>query len=403
MCTGASCGCEATARPVLASGRRHVQIDRSDMSNTLRETRLLRRSAFPIVALLLAACGGDTVEPGPAGPPNIDLAQPWTTASVSEVGGSPAMVEAGVERARANDRLRSLLVVKDGRLVVEEYFNGSQGDLHDVRSVTKSVVSALTGLVVERGDIGSPDDAIGDYLDGLVSDLEPRKAAITIEHLLTMASGLEWDESGGFGDYTRWLRSDDHLGYILGKPLVADPGTQYNYNSGAVHLLGVVLERATGTRLPELADRLLLGRIGVSRSRWEPLRDGFHNGGAGLDLRPRDLARFGQLYLQNGESGGSRILPEGWVGRSATAGYSWRSDLGALDGISYGLLWWVVPGAPEPLYFAWGFGGQYVVVVPGMNLVIVTTSDWPGMGAEARGYEQRTMDLLVDMIIPAFR
>ncbi len=313
------------------------------------------------------------------------------------------MVATGVERARLNDRLRSLLVVKDGRLVVEEYFNGSHGDLHDVRSVTKSVVSALAGLVIERGDLGSVNDAIGEHLDLLVSDLEPAKAEITIEHLLTMASGLEWDESGGFGDYVQWIRSDDHLGYILDKPLVADPGSRYNYNSGAVHLLGVALEQATGARLPELADELLFSRIGISRSRWEPLRDGFHNGGAGLDLRPRDLARFGQLYLQQGESAGSPVLPAEWVARSSAARYGWRFDSGGLGGISYGSLWWVVPEASEPLYFAWGFGGQYVVIVPGMNLVAVTTTDWPGMGAEAGTYERRTMDLLVDYIIPAFR
>lgn len=356
-----------------------------------------------MAALFLAACNSDMVEPEPSGPPNIDLALPWTTASVAEVGGSTAMVATGVERARLNDRLRSLLVVKDGRLVVEEYFNGSQGDLHDVRSVTKSVVSALTGLLIERGDLGSVNDPIGGYLDSLVGDLEPAKAAITIDHLLTMASGLEWDESGGFGDYVQWIRSGDHLGYVLGKPLVSDPGSQYNYNSGAVHLLGVALEQATGKRLPALADELLFGRIGISRSRWEPLRGGFHNGGAGLDLRPRDLARFGQLYLQKGESAGSPVLPQEWVARSSAARYGWRFDSGGLRGISYGTLWWVVPEASEPLYFAWGFGGQYVVIVPGMNLVIVTTTSWPGMGAEAGAYERRTMDLLVDHIIPAFR
>lgn len=366
---------------------------------------LVPRSASGLLtaALFLAACGGDTIEPEPSGPPSIDLALPWTTATVTEVGGSTEMVAAGVGQGRLNDRLRSLLVVKDGRLVVEEYFNGSQGDLHDVRSVTKSVISALTGLVVERGEIGDIRDPIGDYLDSLVTDLDPEKAAITVQHLLTMASGLEWDETGGFGDYVEWVRADDQLGYILGKPFAAEPGSRYNYNSGAVHLLGVVLEQATGKRLPELADELLFSRIGISRSLWEPVKDGFHNGGAGLDLRPRDLARFGQLYLQGGESAGTAVLPGEWVARSSAARYDWRFDSGALHGITYGQLWWVVPEAPEPFYFAWGFGGQYVVVVPDMQLVLVTTANWPGMGADARRYEQRTMDLLVDYIIPAFR
>lgn len=356
------------------------------------------------VALLLGACGGEPVVPEFTGPANVDLALPWATASVAQAGGSTDMVEDGLEQARDNDRLLSMLVVKSGRLVVEEYFgNAQREDLHDVRSVTKSVVSTLTGLLIERGDIGGVDEAIGGYLDTLAGDLEPAKAAITIEHLLTMSSGLEWDESGGFGDYTEWIRSDDRLGYVLGKPLVEEPGTQYNYNSGAVHVLGVVLEQAAGMRLPELADELLFSRIGISRSRWEPFPDGFHNGGAGLDLRPRDLARLGQLFLQKGASAGHPIVPEEWVARSLVEHYDWRFNVGRLPGISYGFLWWVVPLAPGPLYFAWGFGGQYVVVVPELYLVIVTTNNWRGVGADAGRYERETMNLLVDYIIPAFR
>lgn len=362
------------------------------------------RRGLLTAGLLLAACGGETVVPEFTGEPNVDLALPWATASVAQAGGSTEMVEDGLERARENERLLSMLVVKSGRLVVEEYFgNAAREDLHDVRSVTKSVVSALTGLVIERGDIAGVEDPIGGYLDTLVSDLEPEKAAITIEHLLNMASGLEWDESGGFGDYTDWIRSGDRLGYVLGKPLVEEPGTQYNYNSGAVHVLGVVLEQATGTPLPELADELLFSRIGISRSRWEPFPEGFHNGGAGLDLRPRDLARFGQLFLQQGESAGSPVLPREWVARSSVPYFGWRFNLGKLTGISYGFLWWVVPGTSGPLYFAWGFGGQYVVVVPELYLVIVTTNNWRGVGAAAGRYERQTMDVLVDYIIPAFR
>ncbi|MCE2398103.1 MAG: serine hydrolase [Gemmatimonadetes bacterium] len=218
-------------------------------------------------ALLLVACN-ESAAPEPLEPPNIDLALPWTTASVADVGGSAELVPAGLEKARANDRMLSLLVVKNGRLVVEEYFGrAGPADLHDMRSVTKSVVSALTGIVIDRGYVGHVDSPIGGFLDSLVSDLEPEKAAITVENLLTMTSGLEWDESGGFGDYSEWIRSDDHIGYLLDKPLVAEPGTRFTYNSAAVHLLGVVLEQATGMRLPEAADELLFSGMGIARSR----------------------------------------------------------------------------------------------------------------------------------------
>ena len=365
------------------------------------------RSLGSVVVLLVwavMACGKTVVDPVGNPSPDIDISAPWVEASVSEVGGSAAMVEAALAEASTMERLRSILVVKDGLLVVEDYFGTVGPDaLHDVRSVTKSVISALVGLSTESGEITSLEDPIAKYLVPLTGPFEPAKQAITIEHLLTMTSGLEWDEPGGLGSYLEWLRSDDHIAFVLDKPLVFEPGTSFNYNSGASHLLGPILEQATATLLPSLAQEVLFGPIGVSRHRWEWLSSGSHNAGAGVDLRPRDLARFGQLYLQRGSSGGQRILPVGWVESSYTPRFDWRFNLGALHGVTYGYLWWTVPGAPEPLYFAWGHGGQYVVIVPDLNLVVVTTNHWPSMGERAPHYEEITMNLVVEQLIPAFR
>ena len=372
----------------------------------VKPRRMSRSLAMPALVLALGACAEATVGPGADGPVDIDLAAPWTTATVAEVGGSPEMVARGVRKASRNHRMRSLLVVKDGRLVVEEYFGaGGPDDLHDVRSVTKSVVSALTGVALARGDIRSLDDPISDYLGPVVPDLEPDKGAITIRHLLTMTSGLEWDESGGFGSYNEWIRSGDHLGFLLHKPFTSPPGAEFTYNSAAVHLLGVVLEQATVMQLPTLARFALFEPMGISISRWESLGGGYYNGGAGLDLRPRDLARFGQLYLQRGSSGGRQIIPADWIEFSTEQRFDWRMHSGALTGISYGSLWWVVPGTSEPLYFAWGYGGQYVVVVPELQLVIVATNDWYRVSQDGGNdhYERLTMDMLVQDVIPAFR
>jgi len=347
-----------------------------------------------------------TVGPGADGPVDIDLAAPWTTATIAEVGGSPEMVARGVDRASRNHRMRSLLVVKDGRLVVEEYFGaGGPDDLHDVRSVTKSVLSALTGVALARGDIRSLDDPISDYLGSILPDLEPDKGAITIRHLLTMTSGLEWDESGGFGSYNDWIRSGDHLGFLLRKPFSSSPGNEFTYNSAAVHLLGVVLEQATVMQLPTLARFALFEPMGIPISRWEPLGGGYYNGGAGLDLRPRDLARFGQLYLQRGSSGGRQIIPADWIEFSTEERFDWRMHSGALTGISYGSLWWVVPGTTEPLFFAWGYGGQYVVVVPDLQLVVVATNDWYRVSQDGGNehYERLPLHKLVQAAIPASR
>ena len=371
-----------------------------------RPRRLSVAFLVPAAVLVLGACTEAPVDPATDGLVEIDLAQPWTTATVAEVGGSSAMVERGVDRARTNHRMRSLLAVRDGRLVVEEYFGGARANsLQDVRSVTKSVVSALTGIALAQGDIRGLDDPVADYLGSLLPELDPDKGAITIRHLLTMTSGLEWDETGGFGSYEEWIRSGDYLGFLLRKPFTSAPGEEFTYNSAAVHLLGVVLEQATAMQLPALARSALFDPMGMSQSPWEPLSDGSHNGGVGLDLRPRDLARFGQLFLQRGSSGGRQIIPADWVDASTAPRFDWRFASGSLGGITYGYLWWVVPGAIEPLYFAWGHGGQYVVVVPDLRLVIVATNDWYGVGEDggAGHYERATMDILVEDIIPAFR
>lgn len=368
---------------------------------------LLARTAWAAAALVaLAACTGDLAGPGGRTPARIDLAAPWATASIEAVGGSPDLVAEGIERARLNHRLQSLLVVKDGRLAVEEYFGvGHPDSLADVRSVTKSVVSALAGVALERGEIVSLDDPVAGYLAPAVGEIGPAKREITFRHLLTMTSGFEWDESGGFGSYSEWMRSDDHLRFLLDRPLAHPPGARFTYNSAAVHLLGVAVEHATGMRLPELAQDALFGPTGIAFGRWEPLPGGHHNGGAGLDLRPRDLARFGQLYLQGGASLDRQILPREWVDLSFRPHFQWRSDFGALAGISYGLLWWSVPEAQEPLHFAWGYGGQYVFVVPRLDLVVVATNDWRGVGRDggAERYERETVRVVVDYLVPAFR
>ena len=368
-----------------------------------RRCALPTQWALAAATLILVGCAEPSVGPGttPAGP--VDLAARWTSATVAEAGGSPATVERGLDRARANPRLLSLLAAKDGRLVIEEYFGAGHADsLNDVRSVTKSVVSAVTGAVVDRGDLAL-DDPVAGYLEAVTGPLPPEKTAVTVRQLLAMTSGFQWDESGGGGSYFEWITSDDPVAHLLAKPLSDPPGRRFNYNSAAVHLLGIVLEQATGTSLPDLAQQVLFGPAGVTRARWEPLGAGRHNGGAGLDLRPRDLARFGQLFLQGGRSGSRQVLPAGWVELSTAEKFGWRTDSGALRGISYGFLWWVAPGAPEPFYFAWGYGGQYVIAVPALNLVVVATNDWRGVGADAEFYEQETIEIVLRYVVPAFR
>jgi CubicO group peptidase (beta-lactamase class C family) len=279
------------------------------------------RGLLPLV-LVLAACVDSPTEATPFVetdvPPAVlplDLREPWVLASpTSQAMDADALARAALEAADIS-RVRSLLVVRNGRLVLEQYFRGNHADsLNDVRSVTKSVMSTLTGIALEQGHLSGLDQTLGDFLGPELEGLEPGKAEISIGDVLTMTTGLEWPENNGSQSaYNDWIRSGDWVSHVLGQPLVDPPGSRFNYNSGAIHLLGIVLERATGQRLPDFADAHLFGPMGVDRVAWEAFSDGTFNGGAGIDIRPRDLARFGQLFLQDGHDGLHQRVPLAWV------------------------------------------------------------------------------------------
>lgn len=326
----------------------------------------------------------------------VDLALEWRTASPLEAGMDPARMDQALARARAIPRLRSLLVVRRGHLVAEHYFGGAgPEDLADVRSVTKSVVSTLAGIALERGHLSSLDQPIGEILGPAVAALDSTDASVTVRHLLTMSGGWAWSELGSVG-YNEWILSGDHLGFLLAKPHSAAPGTTFAYNSAATHLLGVVVEEAVGVPLPRFAAEVLFEPLGIARAAWESMPGGRVNGSAGLDLRPRDLARLGQLMLQEGRSGRSRVLPDGWVALATAAHWPWRSNAGPTQ-TSYGYLWWT--DERNAAFMAWGYGGQFVYVAPGRDLVVVTTTEWrDGAPSDLSG---QVLELIVAHVLPA--
>jgi CubicO group peptidase (beta-lactamase class C family) len=297
-------------------------------------------------------------------------------------------------------RARSLLVARHGKLVLERYFAGSDASTSfDLRSVTKSVVSALTGVALREGTLQGLDTPIAPYLEPRYT-LDAPDDTVTLGNLLTMTSGFEWDDDR---DYNPWIFSDDHVQYLLDRPHAAAAGATFTYNSAAVHVLGVVLERATGTPLPQLAGDRLFGALGAEGVAWETLDRGTVNGGSGIRLRARDLLKFGQLYLQRGWSGARNVVPEDWVAETTRPQFAWRSSYGSQQSVTYGMLWWVSDAAPSA-FFAWGYGGQLAYVVPSLDLVVVTTTDWPGLSATAaRTLAGQLLSVIVEDILPASR
>lgn len=350
-----------------------------------------------VVLVSLAAC-----ESAPTGLPPadaLDLAAPWVVADPSDVGMDANRLFAAGQAAEASDRAQSLLVIRQGRLVYERYFNGMARDsLADTRSVTKSVVATLVGIAIESGAISDIDDPITDYLDGARFRTRPEHDEVTVRHLLQMSSGIEWAETNG-PDYNVWLQSADHENSVLDRA-ITEPGSTFTYNSGAAHLLGVVVEEAVGRPLADFADEAFFGPLGIREVRWEALGGPYVNAGSGIDIRPRDLARLGQLYLQGGFSGGRSVVPQAWIDEVTLAHRDGLGSYGPVDRLGYGYLWW--HDLSRGAYMAWGWGGQFIYVVPSEELVVVTTTRWTGLDSSGvRALTTTILDVITGSVLGA--
>jgi CubicO group peptidase (beta-lactamase class C family) len=259
-----------------------------------------------------------------------------------------------------------IVVVRDGYVVLERY-QGDYGrdDPIKVRSVTKSVISALVGIAVDEGGFTSLEQTVGEVIpDRLPDGADPLAATVTLENLLTMTSGFAWDIST---DYQRLIASDNWVNLTLSQPVVYEPGTFYAYNTGGSHLLSVMLAAATGQDTADFAQDRLFDPLGISKPAWQRSPQGEISGGFGLELTPRDMAKIGYLYLNQGRWDDAQIVPADWVAASTT----YQSAGDSTGGAAYGYQWWVTDSSGYAAYFALGFGGQYIYVVPALDLVVV--------------------------------
>ncbi len=305
--------------------------------------------------------------------------------------------------AAAMPRFRSLLVARHGKLVAENYFGGADSStVFDLRSVTKSVVSMLTGIAVQSGKLPNIDATVGTYVDAPYS-LDANDRAVSVRQLLTMSSRYQWNENSG-DDYNLWVLSNDHVQFLVDRRQT-DPAGTFTYNSAAVNLLGVVLQDAVAKPLPDFANEVLFQPLGITTVQWEQLEPNMVNAGSGIKMTATDLLRFGQLLLQKGRSGTQQIVPESWVDAGTTPQFTWRETYGAQRGTTYGYLWWVAQPPATVATFAWGYGGQFAYVVPSLDLVVVATTQWQGISAEVNPttFAGQVLTVIVNDVLPAAR
>ncbi|CAG0969707.1 partial 6-aminohexanoate-dimer hydrolase, partial [Anaerolineae bacterium] len=274
-----------------------------------------------------------------------------------------------------NFGINSMLIVRNGFLVAEGYYAPFQSDnTQHLFSATKSVISILVGMAIQDGYIRDVDQSVLDFFPEITpATLDERKRQMTIAHLLTMTSGLDWQEMAPYnGDsMAQMIASPNWVEFVLAQPMAHVPGEVFCYNSGVSHLLSALLQRATGVSTLAYAQGRLFKPLEISDLAWRVDPQGVNIGGWGLSLTTRDMAKLGYLYLRQGLWDGAQLVPVDWVELSTT----WQATgTWPVEGWGYGYQWWLIPDLPYKVFEARGLLGQHVMVIPDLNLVVVFTS-----------------------------
>jgi CubicO group peptidase (beta-lactamase class C family) len=358
-----------------------------------RGRRILAAGTFLIVAAPLLACGPQQAEGEDAPAAAGDDAALVAMSPDPTYGLDSARLAAAAERAAELPRLRTLIVARHGVVALEQGFRGHRLDAPaNVKSVSKSVLSALVGIAIEDGHLQGADQAVAPFFESyLARDDDPRKREITVGHLLSMQSGLE-RTSGTY--YGRWVTSPNWIRYAITRPMVADPGTERLYSTGNSHLLSAVLTQATGRSTLAFARERLGDPLGITVHSWMRDPQGIYFGGNEMRITPRAMLRFGELYRNGGRYQERQVVPSAWVEQSLTprANSRWSGD-------GYGYGWFLGRVRGHPMVYAWGYGGQFIFIIPDLELTVVTTSD-PDVERE-RDHIRAVRALLADWIVPA--
>jgi CubicO group peptidase (beta-lactamase class C family) len=310
----------------------------------------------------------------------------WRTSSLEKHGMNSSYIDDLKDHINENDlNIRSFLIVRNDYLIEEEYFGSDASNvLAPVYSVTKSITSTLIGIAIDKGYLEGVDQKVLDFFPNRTfENLDHNKQNITIEHLLTMTSGLKWNEwyisyFDPLADF-RIMRdtTNDWVQYVLDKPMVTSPGTIFNYNSGSSHLLSAIIQEVYGDTMEAFANEFLFSALNITNYVWSKDPQGITQGDSFLSLTARDMAKIGYLYLKNGSWEDTQIIPKEWIYMATD-----RLVLSTQSApYSYGYLWWITNPSNTVRHFtALGWYGQHIYVVPEKDLIVVFTSYEPSFG-----------------------
>ena len=388
---------------------------------------MMRHSLLSLIGCLAALSMAPSLVMGPqalaqttCGAPK-ELDDGWRIEKPESVGLDGAQlcnIADGLKASNAN--IHAVVIVRHGKLVFEQYFTGHDSPWgepdgqfsfdattrHDMRSASKSVTSLLVGIAIDRKLIASADEPVVKFFEDYSSLKTKGWDIITLRHLLTMSSGIKWDENLPWTDPKN---DEPHLGsdpdptrYVLAKPIAAPPDTVWNYNGGGTDLLGSVIERVSGKRFDAFAREVLFQPLGITDWTWKTYpKNGKLSPAAGLRLRPRDAAKIGQLMLAHGRWNDRQIVSADWIAQTMVPRFQ---AIGYFGGsMFYGYQWWqgrtLSDGTDVKWIAAMGLGGQRIIVVPDHDLVVMTTSGLYSSPRQGNG----TLEILYRFVIPAVR
>lgn len=296
----------------------------------------------------------------------------WPRSTPEEQGISSNILAAMLEKIQQDNRqIHSLLIVRHGVVILEVSVHPFRPETrHAVYSVTKSITATLMGIALDKGVLESVDNPVADFFPDLPID-DPRKKEITVENLLAMNSGVEWTEPlhSGLSDLWGILEARDPVKYFFSPALVAEPGEVFNYNSGGSHLLSIILQQETDSTGADFARQHLFTPLDITDFTWDKDYTRHTVGGTGLELLPVDMAKIGQVYLDNGVWQYEQILSADWIKTSTQTHSQPSPDVG------YGYQWWL---RPQGDYYALGWGGQQIRILPRQDMVMVITAGESG-------------------------
>ncbi len=309
-------------------------------------------------------------------------------------------LENAYSKASSINGLGALIIERNELIVAEEYFGGyDQNTLFNIRSITKSITSILTGIAIEKGIINNEYQKFVDLIGDEIETVDPVKLNINLYQALTMSAGFywnEWDYTNGF--YNTYVLANDQLDFLYGQDIVDTPGEVFCYNSALPHLLSIIISQKSGLNTLNFAKENLFTPLGINTLDWYYFDNGYYNGGGDLLLKSADLIKIGRLMLNNGYYNNQMIVPSEWVIQSTTEKIS--TNNASPHGTAYGYWWWIGHAHNTTFYWGNGYGGQFLICIPSKNTVIVANSNHINTENTASGLWSKVENLIINDIIP---